>query len=362
MSLVCEKCVEGDLGLQHFITVNGKNLDHCNYCDTKFNNKKVELKQLTGHMLDCMKESYHISESKSEKCETLQTFMEKYFPVPEKKLLQDTESLMKTVIGENSLIEKKILINTWDDFSNYTKKETRFFFSPKADVLKEAMNIIRNNNLIQIIQPSEEKRIYRARAFKEGNRIVYDLRRMGPPEPEDTTNISNRMSPPGVPVFYASFNRETALSEVSQKGREGLAYISEFCLLKEIKIIDLTLTYDKLLPSFFDINKNNRAKRKDIGFIQQLSAKLSEPIDKGGEEHTDYVPTQILAEYIKKQSIQGIVYESSRHTKGKNIALFLSQKNICVDEKKNINQDMYLKFIKDERTYSLPFKPSDSDL
>ncbi len=89
---------------------------------------------------------------------------------------------------------EKMLINTWDDFSDYTKKKTRFFFSSKVKILEETMKIIENNDLIQKIKPFDKKKIYRARAFTEGNRIVYDLRRMGPPEPEDTINISNRMS------------------------------------------------------------------------------------------------------------------------------------------------------------------------
>ena len=357
MLLVCEKCVERDPGLQEFITAKGQYSNNCSYCNTKSSNKKIDLKLLTNHILDCLKESYQIKESKPDKYETLSSFLEKYFPVPEKKLIENTKSLIKEEIGEVYLIEK-MLINTWDDFSDYTKKETRFFFSPRAEILKEAMKIIKNNNLIQRIKPLDKKKIYRARAFKEGNRIVYDLRRMGPPEPEDTINISNRMSPPGVPVFYASFEKTTALSEISQKGREGCAYISEFHFLREIKVIDLTLSIEESLPSFFDIDKTRREKRSDLIFIQGLSAKLSEPIDKDGREHTDYVPTQILAEYIKKQDIHGIIYESRRikNSKGKNIALFFSQKNIFTDEQNSINQNIYLKFIKDDKTYNLPFR------
>ena len=181
-----------------------------------------------------------------------------------------------------------------------------------------------------------------------------DLRRMGPPHPEDIINTSNRMSPPGVPIFYGSFDEDTALSEISRKGWEGLAYIAEFKLVKEIKIIDLTLKKDELLPSFFDIEKPHREKRDDLIFIQELSTKLSEPIYKDGREHTDYVPTQIFAEYIKRKKIHDIIYESSVNPDGKNIALFFSHKN-CL-ENDETNSKSYLKFIKNERTYGLPHK------
>ena len=358
MPFVCEECVKDDLGLQRFIANEGQSSQQCNYCDNKLSdNKKIELKILTGHILNCLKEFYEINTSKQGKYETLSSFMEEYVLV-EEKLFHDIESLIKEEVGDSYLIEKKT-IDDWDDFSDYTKRDARFFFSTGVDILESTMSIIKNNALIQNIKPTDKKKIYRARAFKEGNRIVYDLRRMGPPEPEDTINISNRMSPPGMPVFYAAFDKETALAEISQQGRESLAYISEFHLLKEITIIDLTLAYGIPLPSFFDIDKAKRTKRKDLIFIQELSATLSEPVDKDGREHTDYVPTQILAEYIKKQkSIHGVIYESSKNPEGKNIALFFSQKNISEDTQDTINSNVYLKFIKDERDYSLPLEMS----
>ena len=51
MPLVCAKCVEHDSGLKHFINVEGKSFGNCSYCDTKNNDKKVELKNLTNHIL-----------------------------------------------------------------------------------------------------------------------------------------------------------------------------------------------------------------------------------------------------------------------------------------------------------------------
>ena len=64
---------------------------------------------------------------------------------------------------------------------------------------------------------------------------------------------------------------------------------------------------------------------------------------------------RILAEYIKKQNIHGVIYESSRNSKGKNIALFFSQKSICENEENASNPNIYLKFIKDEKTHNLPY-------
>ena len=343
MPCVCEKCLDEEPGLQQFIAVKGGSFKSCSYCRTK-DRRKIELSQLADHILSCLKESYNIVQSKNPKTVELLSFMQDCFPAKNENLFQDVQCLIRKEIEDGHLMEKRALINSWDDFSDYIKKESRFFFSKRADILTETLKIIKRNSLIQEIRPKET--IYRARAFIEGNRILNDLRRMGPPEPEDITNISNRMSPPGVPIFYGSFDKETALSEISQKGREGYAYIAEFCLLRKITVIDLTLV-DEPLPSFFDIDKTKRQKRSDLIFIKELSTKLSEPISKDGREHTDYVPTQVLAEYIRKQKIHGVIYESGWKSDGKNIALFFSQKNCS----KNGGRcsDVFLKFIKKEK-------------
>ena len=359
MSFICEKCVNGDgePGLHQFMVAKGQPCRVCDYCHKSSDSPTVELNQFIDYILECLEENGHISSKEEKKSIELSPFIkDMLYPatLENEKLCQDVDSLLNEKgIRYAFFNEKQQLINSWDDFSEYIKKESRFFFSSKSTILEEIMKIIKTNNLIRKIQP-RRKKIYRARAFTEGNRIVNDLRRMGPPKPEDIVNISNRMSPPGVPIFYGSLDEATALFEISQKGQgsKGLAYIAEFYILKEITIIDLTLA-NRQLPSFFDINKTNRRQRNDLSFIKDLSFELSKPIDKDGREHTDYVPTQVLAEYIKTKNIHGIIYESSRKLDGKNIALFFSQQHFCIDDQKD--PLAYLKFIKNEKTYNLPY-------
>ncbi len=357
MSLICcEICLENEPGLKKFINHNGT-ISDCNYCQNK-NKKTVHLEKLIDHILICLKEIYCITRSNNNS-ETLSDFMENYFPVQKEKLLQDAKTLIKSKLGKVHLIDRRGFLKKWDDFSNYVKKEKRFFFSSQTNILQEAMKIIEKNDLKKNIKPTKQIKIYRARAFTEGNCIVNDLRRMGPPEPEDIMNTSNRMSPPRIPILYASFDKKMALTEISLD-HKGLAYIAEFQLLKEIQVIDLTLKSNEEIPSFFDINENQRKKRNDLIFIQEFATKLSEPIKKDGREHTDYVPTQILSEYIKKQGSHGIIYGSSKDSQGKNIALFFSQKNICENEETK-NDDIYLKFYKDDNKYNLPFIKNDME-
>ncbi len=69
---------------------------------------------------------------------------------------------------------------------------------------------------------------------------------------------------------------------------------------------------------------------------------LSKPIEKDGREHIEYVPTQIVAEYLKykcksidskRKRIKGILYPSSR-CNGISCALFLRNTH-CVDKTDN---------------------------
>ena len=55
--------------------------------------------------------------------------------------------------------------------------------------------------------------LYRARHQKLGETLV-TATELGPP-PQEKTTISNRMSPPGIVMFYVSDNPETALRETA---------------------------------------------------------------------------------------------------------------------------------------------------
>lgn len=61
------------------------------------------------------------------------------------------------------------------------------------------------------------------------------------------------------------------------------------------------------------------------------------------EPHSEYVPTQVLAEAFRSQGYDGIVYKSLLDERGKNIALFDVQAaeliNCCLYETKAVSFD-----------------------
>ena len=106
----------------------------------------------------------------------------------------------------------------------------------------------------------------------------------------------------------------------------GYALVGAFTLKKELHIIDFTKLSKLLIPSYFDEDVSLR-EREELMFFKSFHNEVSKPIKKDGREHTDYVPTQIVTEFLKnlklknKDKIMGIGY-NSRVDSGKNFALF----------------------------------------
>ena len=78
-------------------------------------------------------------------------------------------------------------------------------------------------------------KVFRARHEKPGVTLA-TARDLGPPHEEQATQ-SNRMSPPGIVMFYVSDDPETGLRETCTA--PGTFVVGEFEILPEVKILDL---------------------------------------------------------------------------------------------------------------------------
>jgi hypothetical protein len=163
---------------------------------------------------------------------------------------------------------------------------------------------------------------------------------LGPPKPEECI-YANRMSPAGIPMFYGSFDIETCIAELGNT--KGDYSIAKWETQKILNILDFTKHFKYSIqhhqyfyedfPSIFD--KDRRDFIFDYRFILRLASDISAKVEKDGTENIDYVPTQVIAEYIRKivlienKHIDGICFYSSQNG-GKNITLFFDQK-ACLD-------------------------------
>jgi HEPN/RES N-terminal domain 1/RES domain len=156
---------------------------------------------------------------------------------------------------------------------------------------------------------------------------------LGPPAREDATQ-PNRMSPSGIVMFYGAMDRDTALVETFQPDREGAenkrAWVASFEVLRELRLLDLTRL--PTVPSIF--NAGRRDLQDGISFLHQFVDDLVQPIKRDGRELIDYVPTQIVTEYVRHRfrtvngkSVHGILYRSSKRPSGTACVLFIDGAN-----------------------------------
>jgi hypothetical protein len=90
-------------------------------------------------------------------------------------------------------------------------------------------------------------------------------------------------------------------------------------LTKPLKVIDLTKAIRLERLSIFDAAYDpNREWAPD--FIREFSKQVSKPVEKD-DDPIGYVPTQMLAEFIRHRGYQGIQYISSQCERGRNVVI-----------------------------------------
>lgn len=207
-----------------------------------------------------------------------------------------------------SLREEEVILGSWQEFCAAVKHRTRFLFLLPRDRAKHPEDYLTPARCLlaitDVLVRTESFRtleagsfIYRARLHREGE-TPRDALSLGPPLPCQA-RASNRLSPAGIPMFYGTFDEVTARAEV----KASLAPNSEltritcgrFELLKDTTVVDLAT--EMRLPSIFD------EERRDLlpaaWFLRSFAQEASQPIKKDGREHVEYVPTQIVTEYLR---------------------------------------------------------------
>jgi hypothetical protein len=194
-----------------------------------------------------------------------------------------------------------------------------------ADMLDELGDLFEKNGLFYTLPAGTL--LFRVRIHSPANRPDNTMAALGPPSGEHA-RFSNRMSPAGVPMFYAAFDEATALAEtaVRHDGKPAEQTTGTFRVLKDLTLLDLVNL--PAVPSLFDDDQAN-LDRPALSFLHDFVEDLTKPIEKDGREHVEYVPAQIVTEYVRyrlglkvgKQTV-GIRYRSARKSEGIGCVLF----------------------------------------
>jgi len=209
---------------------------------------------------------------------------------------------------------------SWEEFCDLVKFRTRFVFwrlpvnndlgageiSP-SKILDEVEKLIVQHGLTRVLAAG--CRFWRAQTHNEPA-IEHSATRLGT-VPTEKALTANRMSPAGIPRFYGAMDIETAIREVAYDSDNNNVTWCQFELVTDLLVVDFTRLPEE--PSMFDPELGSQ--QRQIRFLRLFADQLSERVQPEREQ-IDYVPTQIVTEYLLHVPndggrIRGIIYRSS---------------------------------------------------
>lgn len=225
--------------------------------------------------------------------------------------------------------------SSWDQFCEVVKHSRRFFFhnagEPEslhpdertpAQFFAELAKQVEGTELI-VSEPAGYA-LYRARIREKGE-LFETAAALGPPPAEFATQ-SNRMNPPGIPMFYGADNAELATAETRGKA----VSVGKFATTRETRILDLASM--PAVPGFF--SEASREERYALSFLHDFAKVIIQPVARDNRTHIDYIPTQVFTEYLRDYpfddgKIDGVRYRSATGEAGTNVVMFATQANLA---------------------------------
>lgn len=351
---VCAACFE-DEGLAGFIEGEAR-ARICTFCGADSGEPvAAPLVEVLLNIKECLDREYDVAENKLPRdegeyvgqvwttWELLELHLGMGLPNDEDGTLMDA---LCDGLGERlwcdthpfSLSDDQRLTFSWDEFCDLVKHRRHYFFlrekrendelySPLA-LLRELATWCERFNLVRTLPAGSP--LYRARFQKPGE-LLSTAADLGPP-PEEKATISNRMSPPGIVMFYVSDNAETAMRETAKC--PGTFAVGQFRTLRNAKILDLAGVPP--VPSIFEQIPDSLEydPRPRAIFLNYFATELSKPIARDHRVHVEYIPTQVITEYFRTEflhdggKIEGIRYHSARHSDHCSLVMFATKDDL----------------------------------
>jgi hypothetical protein len=222
----------------------------------------------------------------------------------------------------------------WEEFAETVKHHRRYFFSDQGidtedpdymapgALLGAIGDALRDGGLVR---PLPDEPIYRVRTHgsQEHPQTAAEL---GAPAAA-LIDRSSRMSPAGVPLFYGALDQATATAEAREANPGAEAWtMGTFRARRPARIVDLSTPPE--VPSLYDPAR--RDLRPGLIFLRHFVGEISKPFVRDNRIHIEYVPTQVVTEWLRTrfdpgpgQPLVGVLYGSSRSPRGVNVSLFI---------------------------------------
>lgn len=225
------------------------------------------------------------------------------------------------------------LKSSWETFCDLVKHSRRFFFhdlggeeshpddrSP-GQFFRQLGRHIDEQGLIRT-EPAGY-RLHRARPRANGE-LHETPAALGPP-PWQYATQSNRMNPPGIPMFYGADNADLATAET----RDLSVSVGVFETLRPMRILDLANLPET--PGFFSCA--DRMRIFTLDFLRAFAELIIQPVERADRTQIDYIPTQVFTEFLRdypfeEGAIDGVRYRSATGEPGCNVVLFADQDDV----------------------------------
>ena len=372
---VCENCFE-DPGLIEFIRSNASAIE-CSFCPTRDEVPiAASIDEVSTHFVECLFQEYDLAVNALGWIGSEGGYIGQHWyaeelvaDVLELEFPQDNqEQLLPHLFGEYyqehwcernpyGLNNSEWARYSWNRFCHIVTHERRYFFlgqnrdsddpevySP-GEVLSTIFDYAQDMGLFKELPAGSQL----VRARREGNGPPHETPQdLGPPPAEKATQ-SNRMSPAGIPMFYACEEEETALRETSSG--PGKFAVGRFETLRPITILDLT-NIPPLASLFKRLSDSAEViPCRALTFLHHIAKEMSGPIDRDDRVHISYVPTQVVTEFIRDQftwgdsPVDGIKYQSSVNPDHVSYVLFANEGNVESIHDRPIGYDPWLKLV-----------------
>lgn len=212
---------------------------------------------------------------------------------------------------------------SWEAFVETIKHERRYLFQelteeeegsdqiPIGKVLDEVGNAFLQADLVREI--SKGTRFYHVR-LRNRRKKLKSARDLGT-APRGVPTQANRMSPPGIAMFYGAEDRATAFEETRAVGQHSMATSAAFVVDRDSMVVDLS----ELPPIPSEFDPDGWAAEASLIFLHDFVEDFSRPVVLDNAAHLEYVPTQVVTEYLRfglprkvGLPLAGVRYRSAR--------------------------------------------------
>jgi hypothetical protein len=370
---ICHECVSDEF-LKKEIRDEGKR-EKCSYCEKS--RKAIQLTSLAERIHWAIEEHFYLTSNEPSSIEyAMLSDKESNYDwarsgEPINYLIQDVAGVNKAIASdvqkhlsmyfggdpkefeenpyedeacyEENSPDSYALQESWEFFRQEITYRARFFSQFKEQVLDElfsnldSLKTFDGKSVVRIAGPNTENpNIFRARVSQTHNSLDQILKNpvkeLAAPPPKSAKH--GRMNAAGISVFYGATHSETCIAEARPPVGSHVV-VGRFQIIRNIRLLDLNILSEIYVKgSYFD--PEFKGCKGHAAFLQHLVGELTKPV-MPDEETFEYIPTQIVAEYLAekvKPRLDGIIFDSSQtQNQEQNIILF---HNSCVVEPYNL--------------------------